>query len=105
LAAVLSQRYQQSTHDKQGRDRNEIPRWIEGTDDTPQWITETFVPRLKNPDPEGALGKLLRALLNSRGLKDPYTDKNLGVGSGRTISFPQNLSQTSRDGRRKIAPT
>jgi hypothetical protein len=96
IAAVISRRYQQSTHDKQARDKIEIPKWIGGNndDDAPQWLRETFIPRLSQADPEGAIGKCLRALLNSRGLKDPYSGKDVGVGSGKQTTAKHHIFPT-----------
>lgn len=102
VGAILQRRYQQSTHDKQARDRTEIVKWIDGSDDdAPQWIKEVFVPNLRSSDPDSATGKLLRCLVNRKGIRDPYTHKQVGVGSGRQSSakhhifptkFVQNLS-------------
>lgn len=95
MAGVMSRHYQQSTHDKQAKDKNDIPKWIEGNDeDAPQWIRETYIPRLNLADPDGAIGKMLRAVLNSRGLKDPYTGKDVGVGSGKQTTAKHHIFPT-----------
>lgn len=95
LAGVISRYYQQSTHDKQAKDKNEIPKWVEGSDDdAPQWVRETYIPRLNLSDPDGAIGKMLRAMLNSRGLKDPYTGKDVGVGSGKQTTAKHHIFPT-----------
>jgi len=95
IGAVLSRRYQQSTHDKQARDKSEIPTWLEGGDDAePQWLKDTFIPNLKNSDPDSAIGKLVRALVNSDGIKDPVTAKSVGVGSGRASSAKHHIFPT-----------
>src|SRR5262249_9724401 len=95
LAGVISRYYQQSTHDKQAKDKNDIPKWIDGADDdAPQWIRETYIPRLNLADPDGAIGKTVRAMLNSRGLKDPYTGKDVGVGSGKQTTAKHHIFPT-----------
>ncbi|MBH5321870.1 GmrSD restriction endonuclease domain-containing protein [Aurantiacibacter sediminis] len=93
VAAVLSRRYQQSTHDKQARDKTEIIRWIEN-DDLPEWLTETFVTRLRPATPDGAVGKLLRAVTNSRGLRDPLTMAPVGVGAEKKPSAKHHIFPT-----------
>lgn len=71
IGAVLARRYQQSTHDKQARDKVDILSWINAGDEAkPLWLREVQIPNLKTSDPDGAIGKLLRALLNSRGLHE-----------------------------------
>lgn len=107
VGAVLSRRYQQSTHDKQARDKEEIPKWILGheQEDQPAWLKDVSVPNLRRTIPGGALGKLIRALMNARDLRDPYTGKSVGLGSGKQTSalhhifptrFVQNLSGWSK---------
>lgn len=57
VGAVLSRRYQQSTHDKQSRDKNDIWRWIvEGDAEQPSWLTETYITNIRSADPDGAIG-------------------------------------------------
>lgn len=95
VGAVLSRRYQQSTHDKQARDKAEIARWIaDGEGAIPDWLTETYISNIRTADPDGAVGKLFRALLNSRGLKDPLTGKNVGVGSEKMPSAKHHIFPT-----------
>lgn len=92
VGAVLSRRYQQSTHDKQARDKQEIVRWLtNGDGDLPDWLSETYISNIRSADPDGAVGKLFRALLNSRGLKDPLTGKPVGVGSGKQPSAKHHI--------------
>lgn len=95
IASVLSSRYQQSTHDKQARDKVEILKWLEGGDDeTPQWLRDTPIPDLKKRAPDSAIGKLLRALSNAHGVKDPLTDKIVGVGSGKQTTAKHHVFPT-----------
>ena len=92
VGAVLGRRYQQSTHDKQARDKQDIVRWIvEGDKAMPEWLTETYINNIRSADPDGAIGKLFRALLNSRGLKDPLTCKPVGVGSEKIPSAKHHI--------------
>ena len=75
VAAVIGRRYQQSTHDKQARDKTDIMRWI--TDDTamPDWMSETYITNIRLADPDGAVGKLFRSLLNCRSIKGSFDRK------------------------------
>jgi hypothetical protein len=92
VGAVLGRRYQQSTHDKQARDRIDIARWImNGEGDIPDWLTETYINNIRTADPDGAVGKLFRAFLNARGLKDPLTGKPVGVGSEKMPSAKHHI--------------
>lgn len=95
VGAVLSRRYQQSTHDKQARDRLDVLRWINNGDgDAPDWINETFIVNIRNADPEGAIGKLFRAMLNARGLRDPLTNHSVGVGAQKMPSAKHHIFPT-----------
>ncbi|MCH9051361.1 MAG: DUF262 domain-containing protein [Proteobacteria bacterium] len=95
VGAVLSRRYQQSTHDKQARDKVEILRWIDGGDENaPQWLKDTYIPNLKISSPDSAMGKLLRCLLNARGLKDPLSGASVGVKSGAKTTSKHHVFPT-----------
>src|SRR6185312_8365277 len=68
----------------------------------PQWIKDTYIPNLKLADPDSALGKLLRSLVNAKAPKDPYSGKSVGVGSGRETTakhhiFPTRFVKTLMD--------
>jgi len=92
IGGVLSRRYQQSTHDKQARDKNEIARWIQNGDaDLPDWLAEAYISNIRNADPDGAIGKLFRALLNRRGLLDPLTGRPVGVGAQKMPSAKHHI--------------
>lgn len=82
VGAILTRRYQQSTHDKQARDKTEMKAWLAGGDE-PDWLKQAVVPSLRASDPDSAIGKLIRALMNHSGVKDPITSRQVGVGSGR----------------------
>ncbi|RVD12179.1 MAG: DUF262 domain-containing protein [Mesorhizobium sp.] len=95
IGAVLSRRYQQSTHDKQLRDKTEIYRWIKGGDDEmPQWLKDTYIENLKVRAPDSATGKLLRCIMNARGLKDPHTLKPVGIKSGAATTAKHHIFPT-----------
>ena len=95
VGAVLSRRYQQSTHDKQARDKTEISRWLLGEEsDAPDWLRETYISNIRSSDPDGAVGKLFRALLNNRGLKDPLTTRPVGVGGDKRPSQKHHIFPT-----------
>lgn len=92
VGAVLSRRYQQSTHDKQARDKIDILRWVsEGEPATPDWLNETYIANVKSADPDGAIGKLFRAMLNSKAIRDPLTGKSVGVGSEKVPSAKHHI--------------
>jgi hypothetical protein len=94
VGSVLSRRYQQSTHDKQARDKTEILKWVQDDGAIPEWMTETYVSRLRTADPDGAVGKLLRAIMNSRGIVDPLTAKPVGVGGEKMPSAKHHIFPT-----------
>lgn len=95
VGSVLSRRYQQSTHDKQAKDKDDIWRWIvEGDAATPDWLVETYITNLRTADPDGALGKLFRTLLNARELRDPLTRGLVGVGPNRAPTAKHHIFPT-----------
>lgn len=94
VGAVLGRRYQQSTHDKQARDKADIPKWLNDDAALPEWLSETYVTRLRSADPDGAVGKLLRAIMNSRGILDPLSVKPVGVGSSKMPSAKHHIFPT-----------
>jgi hypothetical protein len=81
VGSILSRRYQQSTHDKQARDKDDVLNWAIGTGGKPQWLEEAFVVGLSSAPPSSAKGKLLLGLLNRRDLRDPLTRERVGVGT------------------------
>ena len=110
LAGVISRYYQQSTHDKQEKDKHEIPKWIDGVDeDAPQWIRKTYT-QLNLADPDGAIGKLLRAMLNSRGLKIRLPERAWEWGQesrppAKHHIFPTRFVKNLQGWARAIRPT
>jgi hypothetical protein len=95
VGAVLSRRYQQSTHDKQARDKTDIWRWIEQGDSMiPDWMSETYITNVRLADPDGAIGKLFRSLMNNRDIRDPLTNALVGVGAGRAPSSKHHIFPT-----------
>jgi hypothetical protein len=95
VGAVLSRRYQQSTHEKQARDKVDFTRWIAGDEaEQPQWLSDTHITNLQLADPDGATGKLFRSLMNARGLRDPLTGKSVGVGSEKAASARHHIWPT-----------
>lgn len=88
VAAALANRYQEGVHNKQDRDRRDVETWIESTGDEfqPQWISELKIPRLTSDGPEGAIGRLLRCLINlhqSAQTEGPGHGTSRGLPSGR----------------------
>ncbi|MBI2767167.1 MAG: DUF262 domain-containing protein [Chloroflexi bacterium] len=80
VASALSNRYQEGVHNKQVRDRDDMIAWIEARDagEPPQWIKDFRVPILHSDTPDGAVGRLLRCLINARSPKDPVTGLDVG---------------------------
>lgn len=48
----------------------------------PAWISEVSIPRLLRASPSGAIGKLIRGLINKRSPHDPASDRSIGYRSG-----------------------
>jgi hypothetical protein len=95
--AILSRRYQQSTHDKQAKDKNEIIRWIEtdGDENIPSWFGDVFIPRsLLQTAPSSALGKLVLCLLNAERPRDPLTQRQVGVGANMAPTAKHHVFPT-----------
>ena len=92
VGSVLSRRYQQSTHDKQAKDKVDMVRWLSGSEsDMPEWLRETYIINLRAADPSGAMGKLLQCLMNARGIADPLTNCPVGVGSAKRTSSKHHI--------------
>ncbi len=96
VAAALANRYQEGVHNKQDRDRRDVETWIESTGDEfqPQWISELKIPRLTSDGPEGAIGRLLRCLINLRKPKDPVTEHPVGFRPGAVVSAKHHIWPT-----------
>jgi len=92
VGAVLSRRYQQSTHDKQAKDKSDMLRWFGGAEsDMPEWLKETYILNPRTADPSGAMGKLLQSLMNARAITDPITNLPVGVGSAKRTSSRHHI--------------
>lgn len=85
VGSALSQRYQEGVHNKQVRDYEDFKLWLDDDLSTPSWITEVTIPRLLRHSPNGAIGKLIRGLINSRSPKDPVSSNGIGFRPG---AFP-----------------
>lgn len=96
IGAVLNRRYQQSTHDRQIRDKTEIMRWLdgEGDEDAPAWLSDVYIPNLRDKKPEGAPGKMLRGLMNLNHLRDPLTNDPIGVRPQVAITDKHHIFPT-----------
>lgn len=96
VAAALANRYQEGVHNKQDRDRREAEKWIEtkGDEFQPQWISDLTIPRLTSVNPEGAIGRLLRCLINMRKPKDPVTEHPVGFRPGAVVSAKHHIWPT-----------
>lgn len=82
VGAALTQRYQEGVHNKQSRDYEDFKVWLDNDQSSPAWLGEVTIPRLLRHSPSGAIGKLIRGLINYRSPKDPVTSNNIGFRSG-----------------------
>ncbi|WP_085728054.1 DUF262 domain-containing protein [Pseudomonas sp. R37(2017)] len=82
VGSALSQRYQEGVHNKQVRDYEDFKLWLDDDSSSPPWITEVTIPRLLRHSPNGAIGKLIRGLINSRSPKDPVSSNGIGFRPG-----------------------
>lgn len=85
VGSALSQRYQEGVHNKQVRDFEDFKTWLADDASAPSWLLEVTIPRLLRHSPSGAIGKLIRGLINSRSPKDPVSSNNIGFRPG---AFP-----------------
>lgn len=85
VGTALSQRYQEGVHSKQANDYNDFIRWLADDTAAPPYITDVRVPRLLRHSPNGAIGKLIRGLMNFRNPKDPVSANIIGYRPG---AFP-----------------
>lgn len=82
VGAALSQRYQEGVHNKQSRDLTEFLDWLLEDEKVPSWLSEVTIPRLLRHSPSGAIGKLIRGLINLSTPKDPASGREIGFYSG-----------------------
>jgi hypothetical protein len=96
VAAALANRYQEGVHTKQTSDRDDALKWLDspGDENQPQWINELRVPLLTSATPEGAVGRLLRCLINLRKPTDPITEKAVGFRPGAVLSDKHHIWPT-----------
>lgn len=94
VVAALANRYQEGVHNKQQRDLSDVLMWLdEGDRREPAWIRDFIVAEPIRDSPDGAVGKLLRCLINARAPKDPVTQRDVGerptsVASAKHHIFP-----------------
>jgi hypothetical protein len=86
VGAALDQRYQEGVHNKQATDAKDIAKWIqaEDADYEPAWLREVKIPSLTLVTPNGAVGKMLRCLINREILNDPLTKSLVNIGIADT---------------------
>jgi hypothetical protein len=86
VGASLRQRYQEGVHNKQAVDVEELLSWIGKNDDAyePAWLKETTIPSLRLVTPNGAIGNIVRSLLNRKSMQDPLTGASVNVGRPQT---------------------
>jgi hypothetical protein len=96
IAAPLANRYQEGVHTKQSRDLHDSILWLSqpGDDAQPQWISELRIPRLTSDTPEGAIGRLLRCLINRRHPTDPVSGHPVGYHASAVVSSKHHIWPT-----------
>lgn len=83
VASALTQRYQEGVHNKQKKDYVDFLSWLDDDERKPDWIRPNLVPPLSNKSFDGAIGKLVQCLINSRDPRDPVvTGKRVGFRAG-----------------------
>jgi hypothetical protein len=91
VGSALSQRYQEGVHNKQVRDYEDFKLWLDDDLSAPPWVTEVTIPRLLRHSPNGAIGKLIRGLINSRSPKDPVSSNSIGFRPGAFLTEKHHI--------------
>lgn len=79
IVSALDNRYQEGVHNKQVTDKDEMIAWIDDVAGEPDWMATFQAGRLTLPGPDGAVGKLLRCLINLQKPTDPVTHLDVGT--------------------------
>lgn len=79
VGAALSQRYQEGVHNKQKSDATGVLTWLKGGAE-PAWLSDVVLPGLRSAKPTGAIGRMVRALINRQTLKDPVNQQTINTG-------------------------
>ncbi|PRY08872.1 hypothetical protein CLV24_12036 [Pontibacter ummariensis] len=83
VGSVLSQRYQEGVHNKQQNDVDEFKAWIDDEKLMPKWLDDVVIsPSIKRASSSGAIGKLIKCMINMRHPKDPASDEPIGFKDG-----------------------
>jgi hypothetical protein len=90
VGAALSNRYQEGVHSKQSKDLAEVRNWL-AEEKEPAWITDVTIPRLLRASTSGAIGKLIRGLINRRSPHDPVSDRIIGYRSGAHLTEKHHI--------------
>jgi hypothetical protein len=96
IGSALDQRYQEGVHNKQENDVKEFVAWIKNDNIKyePSWLKNTRISiSIKTASPSGALGKLIKSLINSNEPIDALAKQNIGYYSkkGKTVEQPQEI--------------
>lgn len=94
VGSALSQRYQEGVHNKQRRDYADFMLWLDKDDATPVWLKDVQVPILNRASFEGAVGRLVQSLINSRDARDPLTNNKVGFRQGASPTEKHHLFPT-----------
>ncbi|HPK10562.1 MAG TPA: DUF262 domain-containing protein [Saprospiraceae bacterium] len=81
IGAALSQRYQEGVHNKQENDAKDMIRWIseDKNDFKPVWLQNVQISKdMKTASPNGAIGRLVKCLINRECPIDPLEETKVG---------------------------
>ncbi|MYA18914.1 MAG: hypothetical protein F4Z25_01295 [Chloroflexi bacterium] len=92
VCAPLDNRYQEGVHNKQQNDVREVWDWVlKGEDYTPEWIDTLRVPSIRSVSVSGAIGRLLKCIVNAQAPRDPIEDNPVGWRPGITSTEVHHL--------------
>lgn len=82
VGSALIQRYQEGVHNKQKKDYTDFLLWLDDDNAVPAWLKEVQIPLLTRASIDGAIGKAIQCIINSRDPRDPVTGSKLGYRGG-----------------------
>ena len=80
VGSAITQRYQEGVHNKQAKDARAVLEWVKDDAKEPDWLLDARVPGLTSVTPNGAIGRMIRALQNHLPLEHPVNPKLSGIG-------------------------
>lgn len=94
VGCALVQRYQEGVHNKQRKDYTDFLLWLDDDGAIPTWITEVQSPIILRASIDGAIGKVIQCLINSRDARDPITNNKIGYRSGTAPTEKHHIFPT-----------